>query len=63
LVERRLEAMRGLPAPVRIRRLTGMLARKGYPPGLSYRVVRDALDGQVPDGFAAEPSFDEIPDD
>jgi regulatory protein len=55
--------MRGLPAPVRIRRLTGMLARKGYPPGLSYRVVRDALDGQVPDGFAAEPSFDEIPDD
>ena len=63
LVERRLEATRGLPAPVRLRRLTGMLARKGYPAGLSYRVVRAALADQVPDEFAAEPSFDEIPDD
>ena len=60
LVERRLAAMRGLPAPVRIRRLTGMLARKGYPAELSYRVVRAALADSLPDEFAAEPSFDEI---
>ena len=26
-----------------LRRLVGMLARKGYPPGLAVRVVRDAL--------------------
>jgi regulatory protein len=62
LVERRLEAMRGLPAPVRIRRLTGMLARKGYPAELSLRVVRAALGGPLPDAFSPEPGFDEIPD-
>ena len=44
LVERRLRATADLPAQVRLRRLVGMLARKGYPAGLSYRVVREALD-------------------
>jgi regulatory protein len=44
LVERRLRATAGLPAQARMRRLVGMLARKGYPAGLSYRVVREALD-------------------
>ena len=62
LVEQRLEATRGLPLPARIRRLTGMLARKGYPPELSFRVVRAALVGPLPDAFSSEPSFDEIPD-
>jgi regulatory protein len=63
LVERRIAATRGLPAAVRIRRLTGMLARKGYPPGLSYRVVRSALaelppDGSSPDEVMAGAAFD-----
>ena len=62
LVERRLEATRGLPTPVRIRRLTGLLARKGYPAELSFRVVRAALAGSLPDAFVPEPSFDEIMD-
>src|SRR5262249_52786648 len=44
LVERRLDSTAGQPAPVRLRRLVGMLARKGYPAGLAYRVVRDALE-------------------
>ena len=44
LVERRLRATADLPAQVRLRRLVGMLARKGYPAGLSYQVVREALD-------------------
>src|SRR5512146_40843 len=35
LVERRLAGSRGLPAEQRTRRLAGMLARKGYPPGLA----------------------------
>ncbi|SFN12970.1 MULTISPECIES: recombination regulator RecX [Actinomadura] len=43
LVTRRLRATRGADPAKRMRRLVGMLARKGYPPGLSYRVVKEAL--------------------
>ncbi|HTK67810.1 MAG TPA: regulatory protein RecX [Pseudonocardia sp.] len=43
LVERKLRAMSGLDDPTRIRRLVGMLARRGYSEGLAYRVVREAL--------------------
>jgi regulatory protein len=44
LVARRLPSTRGLDAATRTRRLAGMLARKGYPAGLSFRVVREALE-------------------
>jgi len=44
LVERRLDSTTGQPVRVRVRRLAGMLARKGYPPGMAYRVVREALE-------------------
>ncbi|WNI18376.1 recombination regulator RecX [Actinacidiphila sp. ITFR-21] len=43
LVRRRLPGTRGLDRDKRIRRLAGMLARKGYPEGLAVKVVRDAL--------------------
>jgi regulatory protein len=43
LVARRLASTRGLPQDARVRRLAGMLARKGYSGGLALRVVRDAL--------------------
>ena len=46
LVARRLPATRRLDRQARVRRLAGMLARKGYPQGLALRVVRDALDGE-----------------
>ncbi len=51
LVDRRLPATRGLAAEVRVRRLAGLLARKGYPAGLAFRVVREALaaEGVDPD--------------
>ena len=49
LVERRLASTAGQPAQVRIRRLAGMLARKGYPAGLAYRVVRAALEQEGQD--------------
>jgi regulatory protein len=73
LVERRLASTRGLPAPARIRRLTGFLARKGYPAELCYRVVRAALAEQPPDSaaldsavlddsFSPEAAFDGVPD-
>lgn len=43
LVARRLPAMAGLPPEVRMRRLAGVLARKGYPSGVALPVVREAL--------------------
>lgn len=43
LVERRLRTGRGGDPDVLLRRLVGMLARKGYPPGVAYRVVKEAL--------------------
>jgi regulatory protein len=42
LVDRRLRTVTGPPDAV-VRRLVGMLARKGYPAGLAYRVVKEAL--------------------
>lgn len=42
LVERRLRTASGDPQAV-MRRLVGMLARKGYPAGLAFRVVKEAL--------------------
>ncbi len=44
LVAKKLAATRGLPPETRTRRLAGVLARKGYPPGLSFRVIREALE-------------------
>ncbi len=49
LVERKLAATRGLERDKRIRRLAGMLARKGYPEGLALRVVRQALEEEGED--------------
>ncbi|MCW3843250.1 recombination regulator RecX [Micromonospora yasonensis] len=45
LVERKLRSARGEPDAV-FRRLVGMLARKGYPPGVAIRAVKDALAAQ-----------------
>lgn len=47
LVARRLASTRGQPLNARIRRLTGMLARKGYSPAIAYRVVREALEHEA----------------
>jgi len=44
LVARKLRATRGLDRDKRLRRLAGMLARKGYPEGMALRVVRQALE-------------------
>jgi len=43
LVEVRLAGTQGQPAQRRARRLTGILARKGYSPQVAYDVVREAL--------------------
>ncbi|MFD9130536.1 regulatory protein RecX [Kitasatospora sp. NPDC059571] len=53
LVDRRLPATRGLETQARIRRLVAMLARRGYPEGLAFRVVREAL-GEEGEGFGED---------
>ena len=46
LVRRKLGSLqRHHDQVVIVRRLTGMLARKGYPPGVAYRVVREEIAG------------------
>jgi regulatory protein len=50
LIRRRLDGTAGMPLPARMRRLTGVLARKGYPAGLAYRVIREALEQEAGDG-------------
>ncbi|HEX6445822.1 MAG TPA: RecX family transcriptional regulator, partial [Streptosporangiales bacterium] len=42
-VARKLPGTRNLDRPRRVRRLAGMLARKGYPPGVAMRVVEEAI--------------------
>jgi regulatory protein len=43
LVDRKLRTTRGLATDARVRRLAGMLARKGYSGGVAFAVVREAL--------------------
>jgi regulatory protein len=43
LVRRKARTSRGLSTQVRVRRLSGMLARKGYPGDIALRAVREVL--------------------
>jgi regulatory protein len=54
LVARKLPSTRGLERARRTRRLVGMLARKGYGPGLAAGVVRDALAEEDMSGIPAD---------
>ncbi|MGH3302725.1 MAG: regulatory protein RecX [Streptosporangiaceae bacterium] len=62
LVERRLAGTAGLPPPARMRRLTGVLARKGYSPRLAYRVVREALEQEVGSGSVDSADYEIFPE-
>jgi regulatory protein len=62
LVAQRLASTRGQPLDARVRRLTGLLARKGYAPGIAYRVVREALRQEGLDPAAAGIDLDDPPD-
>lgn len=63
LVAKRVAATRGRPLPARVRHLVGVLARKGYSAGLSYQVVREALeqDGAQIAGLDLDSGFDPDP--
>ena len=59
LIERKLASTAGLPPEQRTRRLAGLLARKGYPAGLAFRVIREALEAEGEAAFPEdEPPFD-----
>jgi regulatory protein len=62
LVDRRLASTRGQPLQARVRRLVGLLARKGYSPGLAYRVVREALEQEGIDPAAAGLGLEDPPE-
>ncbi|MGQ5260106.1 regulatory protein RecX [Micromonospora sp. ZYX-F-536] len=63
LVERKLRTARGEPDAV-FRRLVGMLARKGYPPGVAIRAVKDAIAAQSAEAaeFAEQIDADALAD-
>jgi regulatory protein len=50
LVARRLADSVGLEPAARMRKLAGVLARKGYSPGLAYRLVKEALEQGAEEG-------------
>ncbi|PZS13605.1 MAG: recombination regulator RecX [Pseudonocardiales bacterium] len=53
LVARRLVSLQDLEPQAQARRLVGLLARRGYPAGLAYQIVRESL-GQAVIGESVE---------
>jgi regulatory protein len=60
LVEQKMAGTRGQPPEARIRRAAGTLARKGYPPGLVFRLIKEVLE-QEGSGEAAGLELDPDP--
>lgn len=52
LVDKKLRSLRGVDTTTATRRLAGLLARKGYPAGMAFEVVREALGELDPDDDA-----------
>ncbi|MFD1827505.1 regulatory protein RecX [Mumia zhuanghuii] len=47
LVRKKLRSLRNVDEQVKVRRLVGVLGRKGYGPGLAYRIVREEIGAEV----------------
>ena len=47
LVEQKMASSRGRPPEARARQAAGMLARKGYSPGLVFRLIREVMEREV----------------
>ena len=58
LVRRKLRSVARLDRDAAVRRLAGMLARKGYPPGVAFRVVREELEHAGHDAADVEGPWD-----
>jgi regulatory protein len=52
LVEQKMAGTRGQPPEARARRAAGALARKGYPPGLVFRLIKEVLEREGSDAAA-----------
>ena len=68
LVEQKMASTRGQPPESRARRAAGLLARKGYPPGLAFRLIKETLEREGPGVTAGldldtEPYIDPDADD
>ena len=61
LVRRKLRTVARLDHQVAVRRLAGMLARKGYPAGVAFRVVREELEAVGADVDDLTGGVDELP--
>jgi regulatory protein len=57
LVDRKLASTRGADPPARVRKLAGMLARRGYSSGMALRVVREALEAEGAEAEGLEDLF------
>ena len=56
LVEQKMAGTRGQPPEARARRAAGTLARKGYPPGLIFRLIKEVLEQEdSPEAFELDP--------
>jgi regulatory protein len=49
LVEQKMAGTRGQPPDARVRRAAGSLARKGYPAGLVFRLIKEVLEEEGSD--------------
>jgi regulatory protein len=57
LVRKKLRSLQAVDRATATRRLAGMLARKGYPPGLAFAVVRGELGARSADGDSPDEPF------
>jgi regulatory protein len=60
LVARKLRSTRGQPVDARARRAAGMLARKGYPAALTFRLIREALEQEGAEGLGDFDGLDSL---
>ena len=63
LIEQKMAATRGQPPEVRARRTAGTLARKGYPAGLVFRLIKEALEQEGSDEIPGLDPDQDLPPD
>jgi len=64
LVEQKMAGTRGQPPEARARRTAGALARKGYPPGLVFRLIKEVLEQEgIPEALDLDPDQYLYPDE
>jgi len=54
LVERKMASSRGRPPEARVRQAASLLARKGYPAGLSFRLIKEVLEQEGSDAIGLD---------